>query len=655
MRTRMCPDSSVRWFAGWTVALSFVLVPIGLGAEESPFVWEDVSRVIALGDVHGSFDKMVALLKGTKLVDDELAWTGGNQHLVFCGDLTDRGENDRAVMDLAKRLQTEAAAAGGRVHVVLGNHDVMNLTRDRRYWDPDLTDEFAKDETPGEREAGLKEFRAAAKSLSAHDLGAFEEMFPPGYFARARAFELDGEYGSWLIQQPALVKVNGVLFLHGGLTEAVAALGIDEINRRVTTNIRDFLAAADQLRGDVPFPADLGQTLDVAYQIVDGGGSKGRAAAAKAVLETQDGLAFAPDGPVWDRRTSVENERLLNPRVDAVLQALDAEAIMMGHTVTRTGKISSRFNGRVYRADVGMGYGRPPLAAVLQADKVFVFDPATASLTLAQPEPPQGEGWPTGEEDLTDHQLEKFLQKAEIQSVTPLDVIKDLPLWVLELKRGDMEVRALFGNAQESAREAAADGRKVPRRYQNVVAAYQLDRLIDLNMVPVSVFRKVDGKKGVVQIWIQGAWDLNQILEYGIEAAQLGDLESEIARLRAFTALIGAEKREFFGVMMVPASGRMMIADNGIAFSEDTDVGGILPEGCGPVGAAFLHALGTLGRSSIQKELGGWLDDVQIGAMISRRDELLEICGQPNPEWSLERLLESARQRAEERAAASTG
>ena len=80
--------------------VSLLVVPVTLSGAESQWEWEGVPRVVALGDVHGSFDKMVTLLKGTRMVDDQLAWPCGSQHLVFCGDLTDRGAYDRAVMDL---------------------------------------------------------------------------------------------------------------------------------------------------------------------------------------------------------------------------------------------------------------------------------------------------------------------------------------------------------------------------------------------------------------------------------------------------------------------------------------------------------------------------------------------------------------------------
>ena len=111
MRARLDFAANPKLAAGFVLFWVLVAATAPVGAEASQWEWEGVSRVIALGDVHGSYDKMVTLLKGTKLVDDELVWTGGNQHLVFCGDLTDRGENDRAVLDLARQLQRQAAEA----------------------------------------------------------------------------------------------------------------------------------------------------------------------------------------------------------------------------------------------------------------------------------------------------------------------------------------------------------------------------------------------------------------------------------------------------------------------------------------------------------------------------------------------------------------
>lgn len=617
--------------------VSFLVAPVTLLGAESQWEWEGVPRVVALGDVHGSFDKMVTLLKGTKLVDDRLAWTGGNQHLVFCGDLTDRGADDRAVMDLVRRLQSEAEAAGGQVHLVLGNHEVMNLTRDRRYWNADLVAAFSKDETQSERAKALRDFRSSVASQSTHDIQAFEEKFPPGYFARARAFDPEGEYGSWLLEQPTVVKVNGVLFLHGGLTPSVAELGLDEINQQVTANIRQFLASADKLGDAVPWPQDFGLIMAVAHQAVEQGGSKRSLGASEAVLDAHEGLAFASAGPVWYRGTSSDDERFERLRVDKVLELLDARAEMVGHTVTRTGRINSRFDGKVYRADVGMSYGRPPVAAVMENDQIQVFDPATSTLSAVIAEAPEGEGWPAGEEDLSDHQLERFLEKAEIKKRSTLDasLVEGLQALILELEAKEMKLRALYGNNEETAQQAAAQGRKARRMYQNQVAAYRLDRMIGLNMVPVTVLRKVDGKKGAVQIWVQGGRGRDQIAD-----AEIPTLDEEfrplIARARAFNALIGLEAKdrlEFGKVVLPTIPPRVVVLDNAISFTDDSEIASLRDEGCGPVGAVFLRSLGTLEAKAMKKTLGDLLSKGQIVAVLQRRDKILQLCETPDPGW----------------------
>ncbi len=620
--------------------LCIVMTAGALRAQGSRWEWDGVSRVVALGDVHGSYDKMVTLLEGTGMVDDQLRWIGGEQHLVFCGDLTDRGSNDRSAMDLARRLQGEAEAAGGKVHVVLGNHEVMNLTRDRRYWNADLLDEFAKDETAAERKKALRKFRAVQSTQVAGAIDAFDEKFPPGYFARARAFDPDGEYGSWLLELPTVVKVNGVLFLHGGLTRRVAELGLDEINAQVTANIRAFLASADEMGDAVPFPADMGAIMQTANALKGRGGRNPQAKAAKALLAAHEGLAFDAAGPVWYRGTSVENERLESDRVTAVLELLDARAEMMGHTVTRTGKISTRFNGTVYRADVGMGYGRPPLAAVLEGDALQVYDPATKTMTAALVEPPQGEGWPVGEEDLAHHVLEEFLAKAEIKSISTID-FDGVPVKFLNLEKKDMKLRALFGAAQETPEQAAAAGRQGRRLYQHQVAAYKLDRELGLDMVPVTVLRKVKGTNGAVQIWIQGALDLKELQEYN-DFSVLAGMDAQIARARAFTGLIGLHVKDRVrqGKLILPVSRRVLISDNGISFTIEENVEDYLPEGCGPVGPSFLHDLETLELAKMKKDLRKLISEAQIEAVLRRRDDLLQLCEKENPDWSVEKILD---------------
>src|SRR4051812_43729832 len=86
------------------------------------------SPVTVMGDVHGHYRQLVGLLQEGGLIDARLAWVGGSRVLWFMGDFLDNGPDSLPVVDLVMRLQTEAAAQGGAVHALMGNHEVMFVT-----------------------------------------------------------------------------------------------------------------------------------------------------------------------------------------------------------------------------------------------------------------------------------------------------------------------------------------------------------------------------------------------------------------------------------------------------------------------------------------------------------------------------------------------
>jgi hypothetical protein len=301
-------------------------------------------RVVAVGDVHGAYDSFLAILRFSGIADEKGRWTGGKAHLVQTGDLLDRGKDARKVLDLLMRLEGEASKAGGRVHALLGNHEVMNMLGDLRYLNPE---EYASYRTPDSEalrqrflDSAAERARKSAKAAGeAFDEGAFRSKFlaevPPGLVERTQAFSEEGRYGKWLRQRPVIVKVNGVAFVHGGLTPEVAALGCEEINARVRRELNE----------------DVAQTK-------------------KDPLAT---LAAGENGPLWYRGLAKDDESVLAPRVELALQSLGARAIVVGHSVTGTGRIQARFGGRVFGIDVGMGdvYGKNLAALEVGADGAF--------------------------------------------------------------------------------------------------------------------------------------------------------------------------------------------------------------------------------------------------------------------------------------------
>jgi 3',5'-cyclic AMP phosphodiesterase CpdA len=282
-------------------------------------------RVVAVGDVHGAYDHFVEVLRMAGLVDDGAHWVGGTTHLVQTGDILDRGEAALEVIDLLMRLEKEAEKAGGRVHVLLGNHEVMNLLGDLRYVNPiefqrfRTADSMRRVQRLYERQIDLARARAN-EAGEEFDAGAYrdklEEQIPLGYVERARAFTANGKYGSWLRRRHAVARVNGVVLLHGGLTPEVAALGCKAINDTVR---REITKDIDKTRND-PLSS----------------------------------LSAGASGPFWYRGLAQEDETAYAPSINGILEAMDAQAVVVAHTVTKTGRIQDRFNGRVVMIDVGM-------------------------------------------------------------------------------------------------------------------------------------------------------------------------------------------------------------------------------------------------------------------------------------------------------------
>lgn len=101
-----------------------------------PAVTKAADKMLFISDIEGEFEGFRALLLANGIIDQKYKWTFGKGKLIICGDLFDRGKQVTEVLWLLYKLEQDAKAAGGMVHTILGNHDIMNLSGDIRYVDP---------------------------------------------------------------------------------------------------------------------------------------------------------------------------------------------------------------------------------------------------------------------------------------------------------------------------------------------------------------------------------------------------------------------------------------------------------------------------------------------------------------------------------------
>ena len=127
------------WAPGAAVVVLLLLAGARpVPAAQQPNAWpacdlRTTERVVAVGDVHGAYDHFVGILRAAGLIDARARWSGGRAILVQTGDVLDRGPDSRKALDLLRRIEREAARAGGRVYPLLGNHEFMRMIWDWRY------------------------------------------------------------------------------------------------------------------------------------------------------------------------------------------------------------------------------------------------------------------------------------------------------------------------------------------------------------------------------------------------------------------------------------------------------------------------------------------------------------------------------------------
>lgn len=270
--------------------------------DQGPGIWSGVERVVAIGDVHGDYEQLVAVLQSAALIDGQLNWTGGKSHLVQNGDVLDRGPDSRKAMDLLMQLEKQANEAGGYVHCLIGNHEAMNVYGDLRYTSPGEYAAFRDANSEKLREA---EFQKEQPADRVH----WEALHPLGYFEHRQQMGPGGYYGKWISSHDTVIKINDSLFLHGGISDKYASMKIREINNRVREELKDL----SKLKGGI----------------------------------TKDG-----DGPLWYRGLTKDDPELV-PLVDKIRKNFGVVRIVLGHTYAEAA-ITPRFDGKVILVDIGL-------------------------------------------------------------------------------------------------------------------------------------------------------------------------------------------------------------------------------------------------------------------------------------------------------------
>jgi len=255
--------------------------------ERDAFEFKGVDSVYVLGDTHGNFDEVVQILQNSKLIDENHQWIGGSVHLVFLGDILDRGKDALRLTWFIYELEQSAAQHGGQIHLILGNHEIMVMSNDLRY-------------------VSAKEQQVA----NMHQV-SYQQLYHP----------TRSVLGRWLSTKPAALKIDGILFAHGGI---IMGASLKSFNDRVYeyTQAPLFSHLMEQ-----PFDS-------VSFSQVE--------------REEQKDYLYDSFRPFWFR--GYVQTDTLGSYLDAILLNNKAKLHVVGHTTVPS--ISSFYNGKLIATNV---------------------------------------------------------------------------------------------------------------------------------------------------------------------------------------------------------------------------------------------------------------------------------------------------------------
>jgi hypothetical protein len=231
---------------------------------------------------------------------------------------------------------------------------------------------------------------------------------------------------------------------------------------------------------------------------------------------------------------------------------------------------------------------------------------------------------------LTGAEAEEFLRSAKVVDRTPLGTGVTRPDR-LTLSDGARTHRAVFKTIHErklGLQRLEAGGFEFDFRdsWRSEVAAYELDKLLGLGLVPPTVERRIGGRTGSIQLWVEGAMTEDERQRRGLEPPDPAAWNAQMHRVRLLHQLsYNTDFRNVRNILVDPAF-RIYAVDSSRAFRIQREL--MTPGDLVRFSRAVIDRLAALDRSVLQARLGTWLESMQIEGLLARRDAILALVKQ---------------------------
>jgi len=260
-----------------------------------PFNYELPQKLIAISDIEGNFDAFSSFLANNKVIDANFNWTFGKGHLLLNGDFVDRGTNVTQVLWLIYKLENQAQKQGGKVHYILGNHEIMNFQGNANY--------------------NKEKYKRLAQLISKNDSLKVAIKF---------MYSDKTELGKWLRSKNVMEKIGNYIFVHAGISPEILkySVSVADINQIARKNWDKNLYDEEE-------------------------------------NNKVENFINGKKGIYWYRGLATNYkyyDKIKEDELNKVLDFYQADKIVFGHSVVDN--ITKEFNGKTINTDVKHGEGK---------------------------------------------------------------------------------------------------------------------------------------------------------------------------------------------------------------------------------------------------------------------------------------------------------
>jgi hypothetical protein len=223
-------------------------------------------------------------------------------------------------------------------------------------------------------------------------------------------------------------------------------------------------------------------------------------------------------------------------------------------------------------------------------------------------------------------ELEAFLRKAEVTAMRAIPKGVTKPRRVTLLLDGVRRDAAwkVIDDSRAGITTLSRGEREIgfEDTYRTDCAAYELDKLLGLGMIPATVDRVISGERGSLTLWIDNAVTEEERRARKLEPPDPNAWSQQIFKMRLFDNLIYNTDRNL-GNWLITEDWQLRLIDHSRSFRRNTSLR--TPDELARFSRSLLDAISRLDEPTLRERLGQYVTVFQIQALLERRDRILEL------------------------------